>query len=192
MDKFKNYFDLAAHKKEGRDFAITTREVTGSNVAIVAPHGGHIDRHTEEMAKAIAAEDYSLYVFSGMQSEGSFRDLHITSIHFDEPRCVEMVAKTDVTLTIHGCRFEEPMVCLSGMDKKLQSMLAAAFNAVGVKALTSSHPYQTGKLSENICNKNKRGQGVQLEFSRGIRNNREMMDKCIKVVRDTLKAPAVG
>ena len=190
MDKFKNFFDLAAHKKEGEDYSIATREVRGSNVVIVAPHGG-MERRTAEMAEAIAGNDHSLYVFKTLGQKGAFREMHVTSTHFDEPRCLDLVAKTDVTLTIHGCRFEEPVVCLSGLDKKLQSKLADAFNAAGVKALTSGHPYQSGKLPENICNRNRQKQGVQLEFSFGIRDNPALMDKCVRIVRDSLKNPAM-
>ena len=113
--------------------------------------------------------------------------MHITSIHFDEPRCLDLVAKTDVTLTVHASRFKEEVVYLSALDKKLESKLAAAFNAAGVKALIEDHPYQSGTLPENICNRNRQGQGVQMEFSQGIRDNPVLRETCVRVVRDTLK-----
>ena len=187
VDKFKNFSDLAAHKKEGKDYSIVTHEVRGSNVAIVAPHGGKIDWDTEEMAKAIAADDYNLYIFEGTQPENSFTDLHITSTHFDEPRCLALVAKTDVTLTIHGNHFKEAAVYLSGMDQKLESRLTAAFNAASIKAITTGHPYQAGTKPENICNRNRSKQGVQLEFTQGIRDNPALRKKCVRIVRDVLR-----
>ena len=192
-DAFKNFFHLAASRKEGFDYSITTKEVPGSKVAIVAPHGG-IETGTMSMAKAIAADDFNLYLFNSLRSQelydagGDWDELHITSVNFDEPRCLALVAKTNVTLTIHGSRFEEPLVCLSSLDKKLESKLTDAFNKAGIKALVEGHPYQSGKLPENICNRNQRGQGVQLEFSKGIRENPKLRDKCVKIVREALKA----
>jgi len=191
-DIFKNFFHLAANRKEGVDYSIVTREVPGSNVAIVAPHGG-IETGTIAMAKAIAANDFNLYLFNSLRSQelydagGNWHELHITSIHFDEPRCLELVGKTDVTLTVHGSRIKEPVVCLSSMDKKLESKLSAAFNKAGVKVLIEGHPYQSGKLPENICNRNRKKQGVQLEFSQGIRDNPALRETCVRVVRESLK-----
>ena len=78
------------------------------------------------------------------------------------------------------------------MDKKLESRLAAAFNAAGVKALTSGHDYKPGAMPENICNKNRKKQGVQLEFSRGIRNDPALLDKCVRIVRNSLKNPVIN
>jgi phage replication-related protein YjqB (UPF0714/DUF867 family) len=185
MDKFNNFAELARYKEEGRDYTVTMREAH-SNVAIVAPHGG-IETNAAEMAEAIAADDHNLYVFRALEGSGGFAEMHITSIHFDEPRCLDLVAKTDVTLTIHASRFREEVVCLSAMDKKLESKLAAAFNAAGIKALIEDLPYQTRTLPENISNMNRQGQGVQMEFSQGIRDNPALRETCVRVVRDTLK-----
>jgi phage replication-related protein YjqB (UPF0714/DUF867 family) len=184
-DPFNNFAELARHKKEGVDYNVIVRPVPQSNVAIVAPHGGRIEWNTESMAQGIAANDHNLYVFSGNGAD-AFEKLHLTSTHFDEPRCVDLVAKSDVTVTIHGCRFKEPVVYLGGMDEKLKAKLLAAFNAASIKA-SATGPFQA--LSpENICNRNRQKQGVQLEFSQGIRDNPVLRAKCVKVVRETLKA----
>ncbi len=189
-DRFKNFSELARHKKEGEDYSVTVREAPRCNISIVAPHGG-IEPGAAEMARAIAADDHNLYIFNVLKRGDYFGEMHVTSIHFDEPRCLELVAKTDVTVTIHGCRYKEEVVCLSAMDKKLESRLAADFNKAGITALTTGHDYKTGAVPENICNKNRTGQGVQLEFSRGIRDNPELRETCVKVVRETLKKPAM-
>jgi phage replication-related protein YjqB (UPF0714/DUF867 family) len=186
MDKFDSFTHLARHKKEGADYSITAREVQGSTVAIVAPHGG-METNAAEMAEAIAGDNHNLYIFRSLEGSGGFEEMHITSVHFDEPRCLDLVAKTDVTLTIHASRFREEAVYLSGMDKKLQSKLSEAFNKAGVRAVTEGHPYQSGTLPENICNRNRQKQGVQLEFSQGIRDNPVLREKCVGIVRDALK-----
>ncbi len=185
--RFNSFSDLSRHKKEGVHYTIVTREIAGSNIVIVAPHGGSIEWSTSRIAKDIAANDHNLYIFEGIEPSNAFFELHVTSHQFTEPRCIDLLSKNDVTLAIHGCRGDKPVVYLGGKDETLKSSLAAAFNAQGIKALTEGHVYK-GISSQNICNKNRRGQGVQLEFSRGIRDNPELTDKCIAIIRTQLKA----
>ncbi|MBU6475148.1 MAG: poly-gamma-glutamate hydrolase family protein [Alphaproteobacteria bacterium] len=187
MDKFRNFSELARHAKEGEDYAIVVREAHGSAVAIVAPHGGRMEWSTGEMAAAIAGRKHSFYVFEGLKDD-AFAELHVTSTHFDEPRCLDLLSRAEVTVTIHGCQTPEPVVYMSARDKKLESKLKAAFNKAGVRAVAdNSHKYQGGKNPQNICNRNRSGQGVQLEFSRGIRDNPRLVKKCVKAVRESLK-----
>jgi phage replication-related protein YjqB (UPF0714/DUF867 family) len=187
-DLYRNFSDLAAHKKEGRDFNVVTHEVEGSRISIVAPHAGTIEWNTGRMAKEIAANDHTLYMFEGTYDGGGFSQMHLTSTHFDEPRALALVAKTETTITIHGCHYQESVVYLSGTDEALEKKLCEAFNKAGIKASIEGHPYQSGKLLDNICNKNHSGKGVQIEFSRGIRDNDALRDTCVKIVRDALKA----
>lgn len=186
MDLYKDFSDLAAHQREGRDYRIIVKDVPGSDVAVVAPHGGFIDLHTSGMAQAIAADDHKLYVFEGLEPH-CFDTLHITSTHFDEPRALALLAKAETTVTIHGCRGAAPVVYLSGMDKTLEKKLCDAFNKAGIRAEIEGHPYQSGTKLENICNRNHAGQGVQVEFSRGIRDSAALRDKCVNIVRAALK-----
>jgi phage replication-related protein YjqB (UPF0714/DUF867 family) len=188
-DKFKSYAELAQHKQEGKDYAVIVREVKGSKVSIVAPHGGNIEGPTGKMAADIAGNEHSLYVFKGLCKD-AFKELHLTSTRFDDPRALDLVAKTDVTVTLHRCRIEEPVVCLSGRDRKLQSKLTAAFNKAAIPVEIENHPYQSGTLPENICNKNARGKGVQIELSHGICNDPALTKKCVEVIRNSLKGLA--
>jgi phage replication-related protein YjqB (UPF0714/DUF867 family) len=55
----------------------------GSDVCIIAPHGGKIEKWTSEIATALAGDDYNLYLFEGLKRAKN-RDLHITSSRFDE------------------------------------------------------------------------------------------------------------
>lgn len=185
-DLYRNFSELARHRQEGRDFRVIVKDVPKSAVAIVAPHGGNIEWNTAEMAAAIAGTEHSLYVFKGEGKGGGFRNLHLTSIHFDEPRALALVGKAKTAITVHGCRFEEPVVYLSGTDTALEQKLCAAFNAAGIKASIEGHPYQTGTNPANICNRNRTGKGVQIEFSRGIRDSAQLRQTCVKVVRETL------
>jgi len=187
LNWYESFTELARHKKEGEDYAVVVRNVAGSKISIVAPHGDRIEPHTADMARAIAAGDYSLYIFSNINPGNVYREMHIASVSFDEPRCLDLVAGTETTLTIHGSKIKEPAVFISAMDKKLQSRLTVAFNKAGIRAEVENHPYQTGTKPENICNRNSRGKGVQIEFSRGLRDDAQMRETCVRVIRETLK-----
>lgn len=185
--RFNSFAELARHKKEGVDYKITVDKVPGSKIAIVAPHAGYIEWFTSEIARGIAANDHNLYAFEGLQRGDYFYELHVTSTAFTEPRCLNLIAESKTTVAIHGCRGMEPVVYLGGRDRKLRGKLAASFNAAGIKAKVTGHPY-TGKNKANICNRNKRKKGVQLEFSQGIRDNPALRAKCVQIIRQSLEA----
>ena len=183
-DRFKNFAELSRHKQEGKDFSITARKAGG--IAIVAPHAGSIEEHTAEIAQKIAANDHSLYVFKALKGSGGFSDMHITSTQFDEPKCLDLISASEMTITIHGCTGSDAFVYLGGLNEEMKTSLAAEFNKHGIRAMTEGHPF-LATSTENICNKNRQKQGVQLEFSRGLRDNPDLRRKCAKIVRVYLK-----
>lgn len=188
-DKFNSFASLSRHKKEGIDFTIINRKVEGSTVTIVAPHAGMIEPGTREIAETAAANSHSLYIFDGnaATSDLAFAELHLTSTQFDEPRCLALVSKSAKTITIHGCADKEAVVYIGGLDVTLAKKLSASFNRHGIKALTQGHRFPALSPS-NICNKNIRGQGVQLEFGRGIRDDADLLNKCAAIIHTCLAA----
>jgi phage replication-related protein YjqB (UPF0714/DUF867 family) len=184
--RFNNFAELTAAKTEGTHYKILIRENSAGAVAIVAPHGGRIEHKTSEIAQKIAANDHSLYLFRGLEQSNSFFELHLESHNFDEPRCVALVAKAETVITIHGCQTPEPVVYLGGRDQALKLVLKENFNRYGIKAEIEGHPYQ-GNAPQNICNRGSTGRGVQLEFSRGIRTNPQLIEQCVQIVRAVLK-----
>jgi phage replication-related protein YjqB (UPF0714/DUF867 family) len=137
----------------------------------------------------VAASDHNLYLFEGKGAD-AFEELHITSVNFDEPRALALVASSEKTVTLHGSRIEKPAVYLSARDKKLEGALAAAFHRAGIPVFTGGHVYLAGENPANICNKNRRGQGVQVELSRGIRQDPVLTAKSIRAIREALGACA--
>src|SRR5579885_2598917 len=101
-DLYPNYAALAAARVEGKDYRVTARRVPGARAVIVAPHAGGIEYRTSELAKVVAGLQHSLYLFEGAMDEGN-RALHITSHHFDEPRCLALLAEHEIVVTVHGC-----------------------------------------------------------------------------------------
>lgn len=80
MDKYSSFSELSAYERRGVDYEISVRPQLASSVAVIAPHGGGIERRTAGIAQRI------FYCFRGLKHREN-RDLHITSHKFDEPKC---------------------------------------------------------------------------------------------------------
>lgn len=186
-DRYRSFASLAAAHVHGTDFRIHTRIRAQSPVAVIAPHGGSIERRTSAIARAVAAEDFNLYLFEGLDEAGSFDTLHITSHRFDEPQCLRLVSRCDTVVAIHGCSGNTERVMLGGRDYRLIASIEAAIGDVGVNVSSRHHPYP-GRHVRNICNRGRRGRGVQLEMSdalRGGAGEAAVIDAVRRVLRTT-------
>ena len=161
---YKSFAELAEEQVENRDFRRVSKSVVGSRVAIVAPHGGRIEPGTSQIARLIARNAHSLYLFEGLKAPGENKQLHITSHLFDEPRCVQLVRNSLIVVTIHGC-LRPDAICLGGRDTELKEILDSKLRKANLPALLNDHPWD-GLLAGNICNLGERACGVQLEISR--------------------------
>ena len=168
MDMYRNFAELSGAEREDLDFRISAVKREGSNIVIVAPHGGKIEPGTSEVAKELANNDLSLAIFEGIKRKGN-KHLHITSTNFDEPRCVELVQESDTIVAIHGEASKEPSVFLGGRDDDLGVQLKKALERYGYAVKTHGNPDLHGLVAENICNRGCHGVGVQLELSSGLR-----------------------
>jgi len=167
MDNYSDYNVLSRNEKEGVDYLILSRK-TASPLAVIAPHAGGIEPGTGEIADAIAGRDYSFYAFKGIKKTGN-RVLHIASDRFDEPEGRKIAHNADVVLTIHGCKEKEKIVFLGGKNQAIIERIRSRLIAAGFHAVISPRPGLQGQSTENICNRCRSGQGVQLEISRGLR-----------------------
>ncbi len=168
-DKYGNFADLRQSEKRDRDFRIRFRD-RGARTLVIAPHGGGIERGTSEIADAIASGDLSFYSFEGIKSRRGNGNLHITSTHFNEPRCVNLAKASTRAISIHGRSGQKPVVCLGGRDSGAIKVLRAALEERGFVARISC-PGMEGRRKSNICNRTKSGRGVQLELSEGLRRS---------------------
>jgi phage replication-related protein YjqB (UPF0714/DUF867 family) len=164
---FENFADLARAHRRGRDYEIHV-ERRASAVAIIAPHGGAIENGTSELARAIAATEFSLYSFEGTRPSKNYPALHLTSHRFDEPECLALIAGCSVVVAIHGCNGEDGRVLLGGLDLTLKDRLAAELTGAGVVVETSGHRFPAVH-PRNICNRGARAMGVQLEITQPLR-----------------------
>ena len=168
MSEYPNFAALWRTEKENVDFLVRIKERTSSSTVIIAPHGGGIEPGTSEIAEAIAGPDLSFADFAGLKATGN-GVLHITSTNFDEPRCITLAEAADHVLTIHGEDHKRPVVYLGGRDTELGGRIREALAKAGFAVKEHPNPQLQGLAKRNICNRNRRGAGVQLELSRGLR-----------------------
>lgn len=179
-DTYRNFAELAEHEQEGRDFRIHSLW-RNSPLTLLAPHGGGIEPGTLPIARAVAGDLYNLYGFEGLKAGSGNRRLHITSHRFDEPRCLEMLARSRWVLVIHGRATPEPSACLGGLDITLQTHLAAALETAGIPVVTVRG--LAGNHRANLCNRGLQGAGVQLELGSPLRHTPARAE-VIAAVRD--------
>lgn len=165
MAGFTSFDELKHHARQGRDYVITWRPLPG-RLLVMAVHGGGIEPGTTEIADAIAGADHGFYSFAGIRTKGNI-DLHITSRRFDEPTALALAGNAEQIVTIHGCKGTRPLVLLGGRHLTLIGRVEEALEQAGFAC--DQDPRFPGISPDNICNKGRCGQGVQVELSYGLR-----------------------
>lgn len=192
VSTLNSYADLARRHRRGIDYDVVVRRRAHSPVAVVAPHGGGIERATSAVARALAGDEHNLYLFEGRLAERNFETLHLTSHRFDEPDCLRLLAQCEHVLTVHGCNARDdagepdPGVLLGGLDGALKARLAEALVAAGVPVLTGAHRFPAAH-PDNICNRGQRRAGVQLELTSRLRGG-PLEPAFVTAVRGVLQA----
>lgn len=187
-DTYTSFEKLIKHEKVDLDFQIFIRDV-GSSVTIIAPHGGKIEPSTSEIAKRIAAADYNCYCFEGIKQNDNCR-LHITSHNFDEPAAIKLISASDVVIAVHACTGTAGRVYLGGRNTALKKSIAAELENRGIGAAFQDSRFK-GENPDNLCNRGRTGQGVQLEITRDLRDDPIKKAIIVEAVRASLK-PAVA
>lgn len=167
MDKYTNYNELKQHERQGEDYVILLRE-GNSRIALIAPHGGGIEPGTIDIADAVAGSEHTFYAFKGIKKKGNAA-LHITSDRFDEPKGVKVAENADIVVSIHGCHGKNREVFIGGKNQKLRERISDILNKAGFNAGIRTKSGQSGQHPENICNRGRTGEGVQLEITQGLR-----------------------
>jgi phage replication-related protein YjqB (UPF0714/DUF867 family) len=164
--EYGDFTELSKYQHEFKDYA-RRLSIRNSNIAIIAPHGGGIEPGTSEIANAIANSTFSFYAFEGIKSRGN-SILHITSVYFDEPLCVQLIEKTDTVVAIHGCEGKTESIYIGGLDRDLVLRTSIRLSSQGFIVSTESKEY-SGEHAQNICNKGHSGKGMQIEIAEGLR-----------------------
>ncbi len=172
MDTYSSFAELADREKLGTDYEIVIVPCRRAQVVVIAPHGGCIEPETSCIAQQIASAGFSYYSFTGLKHTGN-RILHVTSHNFDEPECVSLVAQHDYVVAIHGCSESGERLFIGGLDTLLILALAAAISRCNLDVVVDNHPY-LGRHPSNICNRGRRGVGVQFELTLPFRRSQSV------------------
>lgn len=167
---YPGFARLTQATNEGIDYRRELRR-TYSGVAHIAVHGGGIEAGTAEAADTIAAangQDY--YAFIGLRTSGN-NALHVTSVRFDEPTCVELQRVSRRTVSYHGCTGAAPVIHLGGGDREWKQRVGLALTEAGFVVDWHTTEDLDGSDRHNICNRNASGAGLQLEMSAGLRSS---------------------
>lgn len=164
----------------GRDFRIAFGDSKVELCLLIAPHGGGIEPGTSDILRAVAETGgWAWYEFAGFLRQGNKDALHLSSTEFDEPTLVAMLPQTAFVVAFHGAsEAAEPLVYVGGKWNVGRQTMIGAINHTarehGIRAIdaldTSGAAHLQGLEATNLTNRGKRGEGVQLEFSRGARN----------------------
>jgi len=181
---YRGYKDLYHNQKQGIDYEITVLPKATSKVAIIAPHAGAIERDTSQVARAIAGNDFNLYLFEGIRSSNNYEALHLSSHLFDEPECLSLISDIPTVVSIHGCNGREPIIYLGGLNSELNEQLVDALSTIEIIVKVDGHAYP-GINPKNICNRGLTKKGVQIELTdvlRGTTLSTEVVSKVRQVL----------
>lgn len=165
-DRYPSFAALQAGERD--DHYEIVDEDRGTDVLVMAIHGGKIEYHTSLIAREIAGDDHSLYLFEGSRPNSNYDHLHVCSIKFDEPTLQQMLSSVGTCVSIHGKQGDDPWVMVGGRDDELRDSLKARLSEAGF-SLRSPKPGYEGKDPQNVCNRTRRNRGAQLEISLGLR-----------------------
>ena len=174
----------------GQDYGIQLAHRLNSDVLIIAPHGGKIERGTSELARAIAGDDMSFYAFEGLRACDN-RILHITSHRFDEPSALKLAGHANKIVGIHGRKDDQDIesTYLGGLDCQLVRAIEHALLRSGFSAQSTGHSFPASN-PRNICNRGRSGTGAQLELPLELRKrlleSKDRMNRFSVAVRNAL------
>lgn len=167
LGKYKSFRELKQFETGGQDYRIEM-QFLDSPFTIMAPHGGGIEAGTSELAKAIAADYFNYYIFAGIKPDNNL-DLHIISSRYDETFARKIINQSDIIVTIHGCKGDESFAIVGGLLTELAEKLEISLQNEGFSVKDIETEELDGDDKDNICNRGKFEQGVQIEISNGLR-----------------------
>jgi phage replication-related protein YjqB (UPF0714/DUF867 family) len=166
-DRFSSMTELLRALPAADNYSIQVDTRYQSRVKIFAPHGGCIEPCTGPIVLALADGRFDSFVFHGVRKKDCYRELHVTSTHYDEPACLSMASQADLAIAVHGCDGNDEFMEIGGANTVERESLAAAMNLLGYR-LRPPGDQRRGEQPENFANRAKYG-GIQIELSAGFR-----------------------
>ena len=177
-DKYWSFEELKLEEKCWKDFQNYGSFFGDAKISLLAIHGWWIEPWTEEIVRDlydILSDISSFYVFAGRKNSGN-KDLHIKSIHFDDPLAIAVVSSSEFCCSFHGFDSEDLHIIVWGIDEKLKQEFAEIFqkklknnNLQDIKIEIRSEWKFSATDEKNIVNCSRLQKGIQLELSNGLR-----------------------
>lgn len=160
-DVYRNFRQMTLGHDTPKEYTIIVKDRL-SSVTVIAPHGGEIERGTEDIARALAGTDWNLYAFIAQFPKGH-RPLHVTAANFDDPIAVSLSSNAVLGVSVHRRKDPGAVICIGGSNTELREALARELTSSGFECEEPCLRLQ-GKSPDNIVNLPKAG-GVQMELS---------------------------
>lgn len=164
----------------GRDFRVAFGDSKIELCLLAAPHGGGIEPGSSEIMRAVAdLGGWAWYEFAGFLRQRNKECLHIPSTQFDEPTLQKMLPRSGFVVAFHGASdSSEPAVYVGGAWTEGRRLMVESINDSFERHHIRARDAFTEGIAEhfrgedaaNITNRGKRGEGIQLEFSRRARD----------------------
>ncbi|MDV5148060.1 poly-gamma-glutamate hydrolase family protein [Streptomyces sp. SBC-4] len=164
------------HKRHEQFDEYLTKRSAPPKTAIMAVHGGQIERGTSELCLAIAGYNpadvkstlateggfHDYWMFEGMRSENN-RALHVSSVNCDDHVAVGIAASHLNVLSLHGCQYSQlnmpekaiwpstadpKLVVVGGLNAVFRAALVKELNQAGFRAVDAFAP----EYQENLKN----------------------------------------
>jgi phage replication-related protein YjqB (UPF0714/DUF867 family) len=178
-----------------------------ANVAVIAPHGGSIERATDAQAERVASDDRfraDSWICRG-PGGGAFRRWHITSDDLSEASFggLQALLSTphDLAVSFHGFSdigdvdvivgglLDDRVRC--GVRDELERRLTAVLGRPAIVLLaTSTHDPHPGRAPDNVVNRLATLGGLQIEQGLALRTTADAAEVVADVVSDELAALA--
>lgn len=175
MDKYESYKLLTENCKYDVDYKLEHSDLNFiSPISVISIHAGGIEPGTSEITRKLSQlGNYQYFMFIGMRNNQSDckenDELHITSNKFLDRTCLEIVGNSIVTISIHGCKDKESLTYVGGRNFIHRSFIKDELKSEGFIVPEKTKDGLDGLGPLNICNRNMRNMGVQLELSQGLR-----------------------
>jgi phage replication-related protein YjqB (UPF0714/DUF867 family) len=188
-DKYADFYALAANCEEGptADYNVLYEFQRISNITVIGIHGG-IEADTAAITLNLANRfGYNYYLFNAHPNRRSCArvasELHVTAVNFNDSRALDTVDSHTKAVAIHGMDRDRMGICVGGKSKSDVTAFMNAFSAnrnrhpsagsIHVIDATNSKSGACagigGTSPDNIVNKTRSHEGLQLEMGADVR-----------------------
>lgn len=138
----------------------------GTDITVIAPHGGFIEPGSSYIARAVAGSQLNLYDFQGLRRRKA-QELHVTSTRFRDRRLNDLLLHTRVALSIHSMGEVGPgEIWIGGLNLELKQRVCHELSRAGF-VVNGDSPRYRGVHPANIVNLASE-RGVQIELSGNV------------------------